>query len=80
MLTEKKITDKIEIINEGNFIQVRERHAILKDGVEIASTFFRYTISKESDRMTLDNQVKKIADALWGQQENLNISESSGSI
>lgn len=65
MLEEKKITDKIEII--GDFIQVRERNAVLKDGVEIASTFHRFTLSKEDDRSNLDPQVKKIADALWSE-------------
>lgn len=67
MLEEKKITDKIEIVNEGNVIQVRERNAILKDGVEVASTFHRFTISKDDDRTNLDPQVKKVADALWSE-------------
>lgn len=63
MLEEKTITDKIEII--GKIIQVRERNAILRDGVEIASTFHRFVLTKESNRDNLDPQVKKIADALW---------------
>ena len=67
MLEEQKITDKIEII--GDFIQVRERNAVLKDGVEIASTFHRYTLSKNDDRSNLDPKVKKIADALWNTEE-----------
>ena len=66
MLEEKKITDKIEII--GNIIQVRERNAILKDGVEIASTFHRFVLLKDDDRTNLDPQVKKIADALWSEE------------
>lgn len=68
MLEEKKITDKIEIVAEGKVIQVRERNAILKDGVEVASTFHRFTISKDDDRTNLDPQVKKIADALWSEE------------
>lgn len=68
MLTESKITDKIEIVAEGKVIQVRERNAVLRDGVEIASTFHRFTITKDSDRTNLDPQVKKIADALWSEE------------
>lgn len=67
MLEEKKITDKIEIVAEGNIIQVRERNCVLRDGVEIASTFHRFTINRDSDRTNLDPQVKKIADALWSE-------------
>jgi len=65
MLTEQKITDKIEII--GEVIQVRERNAILKDGVEVASTFHRFVLTRDMDRTNLDPQVKKIADALWSE-------------
>ena len=65
MLEEKKITDKIEII--GEVIQVRERNAILKDGVEVASTFHRFVLTRDMDRTNLDPQVKKIADALWSE-------------
>ena len=64
MLEEKKITDKIEIV--GDIIQVRERISILKDGTEIAANFHRFTLSKAQKRDNLDEQVKKVADAIWG--------------
>lgn len=70
MLIEQKIIDRIEIVQEGTFIQVREKNCILKDGVEIASNFIRYVISKEHDRSNLDPQVKKIADVIWAEEAN----------
>jgi hypothetical protein len=66
MLEEKKIVDKIEIINDA--IQVRERNCILKNGVEIASSFNRFIVVKEDDRTNLDPKIKKIADALWNEE------------
>ena len=66
MLEEKKIVDKIEIISD--VIQIREKNCILKDGQEIASSFYRYVITKEDDRTNLDPKVKKIADALWNEE------------
>lgn len=67
MLEEKKITDKIEIVSNGEIIQVRERNAILKDGAEVASTFHRFVLTRDMDRTNLDPQIKKIADALWSE-------------
>lgn len=63
MLQEKIEIDKIEIHN--NIIHIREKISILKNNIEIASSFNRKTLFKEDDRSSLDPQVKKIADALW---------------
>ena len=67
MLEEKKVVDKIEIVDK--FVQVRERNIILKDGIEIASNFHRYVLKKEDDRTNLDPTVKKIADAFWDEDQ-----------
>ncbi len=69
MLEEKKIIDKIEIVKEGSVIQVREKIQILKDGIEVAGTYHRYLISKDTypQMENVDIQVKKIADAIWNE-------------
>ena len=77
MLQEKKVVDKIEII--GDFIQVRERNCILKDDIEIASSFHRFVLSKTDKRNELDEQVKKVADAIWGPYEESVQLDPSGS-
>jgi len=44
MIIEQKIVDKIEILHTGD-IQVREANQVVKDGVVIASSYHRRTIS-----------------------------------
>lgn len=62
MLTEKTIIDKIELVE--NAVQIRHKNIIEKDGVEIASTFHREVITKDSDIKHLDNKIQGIC-KLW---------------
>ena len=64
MLEEKKEIDKIEIINL-KVIQVREANIIEKDGVEIARTFHRYTLSPGDDLTDQPDKIKDLAASLW---------------
>lgn len=64
MLTEKKIIDKVEIIN-GMFIQVREATIIEKDGVEIAKTYHRWSYSPFDDISEQTQEVQDIANVVW---------------
>lgn len=67
MLQEIKKIDKIEIVND--VILIREVVIILKDDIEIASSFHRSSITKNDNRNNLDLKIKKIADALWGDEK-----------
>lgn len=66
-LTEKKIIDKIEIL-ESNAIQVRTANIIEKDGVEIARTFHRHFVIPSNDISGEDAKVQAVANAVWTEE------------
>ena len=63
-LKEKSVVDKIEVLLNG-CIQVRRRDQILKDGVEVASSFHRHVINPGDDTSAEDPRVAAIANATW---------------
>lgn len=63
-LTETKVIDKIEVVWNGS-IQVREATTIMRDGVEIAKTFHRWSFAPESDISAMPDNVQAIAKAAW---------------
>lgn len=66
-LKEKSVVDKIEVLLNG-CIQVRRRDQILKDGVEVASTFHRHVIAPGDDTSAEDSRVAAIATATWTEE------------
>ena len=66
-LEEKSVVDKIEVLLNG-CIQVRRRDQILKDGVEVASTFHRHVVNPGDDTSTEDPRVAAIATATWTEE------------
>ena len=66
-LKEKSVVDKIEVLLDG-CIQVRRRDQILKDGVEVASTFHRHVVNPGDDTSTEDPRVAAIATATWTEE------------
>lgn len=62
MLTEKTFIDKIELVE--NAVQIRHKNIIEKDGVEIASTFYREVVTTDSDVKHLDKKTQAIC-KLW---------------
>ena len=63
-LKEKSVVDKIEVLLDG-CIQVRRRDQILKDGVEVASTFHRHVVVPGDDVSNEDPRVAAVATATW---------------
>jgi hypothetical protein len=63
-LTETKIIDKIEVIENG-IVQVREATKIIKDGAEIAKTYHRWTFAPGSDVSEMPSNVVAICDVVW---------------
>ena len=60
-LTKQTITDKIETVKvqDHYVLQCRERKQILEDGVEISSSFHRYSLAPDADVSSItDPQVK----------------------
>ena len=66
-LKEKSVVDKIEVLLNG-CIQVRTRDQILKDGVEVASTFHRHVVNPGADVSNEDPRVAAIAAATWTEE------------
>tara|TARA_R100001509_G_scaffold141319_1_gene96331 strand:- start:927 stop:1244 length:318 start_codon:yes stop_codon:yes gene_type:complete len=64
-LSESVEYDKIEVVGEFAIVQVRKRHIVKKDGVELASSFERYALEAgtldESDNF-VDNPLDKESD------------------
>ena len=66
-LQEKSVVDKIEVLLNGS-IQVRRRDQILKNGVEVASTFHRHVINPGDDVSNEDERVAAVATTLWTEE------------
>ncbi len=66
-LSEVSVVDKVEVLLNG-CIQVRRRDQILKDGVEVASTFHRHVVHPGADLSNEDPRVAAIAAATWTEE------------
>ena len=63
-LTEIKIIDKIEIVQNGT-VQVREATCILRDDEEIARTYRRWSLAPASDVSAMPANVVAICNVAW---------------
>jgi hypothetical protein len=63
-LTEKTIIDKIEVLENG-IIQVRQATIVERDGVELARTYHRWTLTPGQDLSGQEQRVIDIANAAW---------------
>jgi hypothetical protein len=63
-LTEKKIIDLIEVLENG-CLQIREANIVERDGVAIAKTFHRYVLSPGDDVSGKEEKIQNIAAAVW---------------
>lgn len=66
-LTEKTITDLVEVLSTGH-LQVREANIIEKDGKVVAKTFHRYVLSPGDDVSDKEDKIKNIAAAVWTEE------------
>ena len=66
-LTEQKVIDKIEVVENGT-LQVREATRILKDGDQIAQTYHRWSFAPGSDVSEMPANVQAIATAAWTEE------------
>jgi hypothetical protein len=63
-LTETKVIDKIEVLENG-IVQVREVTRIMKDGSEIAHTYQRWVLNPAQDLTGQPANVVAICNAAW---------------
>jgi hypothetical protein len=64
VLTENKLIDKIEVVENG-IVQVREATRIIKDGEQIAQTYHRWSFAPGSDVSEMPSNVQSICQAAW---------------
>lgn len=63
-LTERSAIDKIEVLENG-IIQVRRADIVERDGVEIAKSYHRWTLTPGQDLTGQDQRVIDVANAVW---------------
>ena len=63
-LTETQVQDKIEIVSEHKFIQVRTATVIKRDDVEISRAFSRHVVSPNDDITEESAEVQAICTAV----------------
>lgn len=66
-LTEKTITDLIEVLSSGH-LQIREANIIEKDGKVVAKTFHRYVLNPGDDVSQTEQKIQNIAAAVWTEE------------
>ena len=66
-LTESTIQDKIEIVGDYKFIQVRTATVIKRDDVEISRSFSRHVVSPNDDITGESAEVQAICTAVHTQ-------------
>ena len=66
-LTEETLQDKIEIVGDYKFIQVRTATVIKRDGVEISRSFHRHVVEPDDDITGESAEVQAICTAVHTQ-------------
>jgi len=66
-LSEEQVQDKIEIVSEHKFIQVRTATVIKRDDVEISRSFSRHVVSPDADITGESAEVQAICAAVHTQ-------------
>ena len=63
-LTERSAIDKIEVLENG-IIQVRRADIVERDGLEIAKSYHRWTLTPGQDLTGQEQRVIDVAIAVW---------------
>ena len=66
-LSEEQVQDKIEIVSEHKFIQVRTATVIKRDDVEISRAFSRHVVAPDADITGESTEVQAICAAVHTQ-------------
>lgn len=67
-LTEKVIQDKIEIVGEFKYVQVRTATVIMRDDQELSRSFSRHIVTPTDDITNESDEVKAICNAIHTQE------------
>jgi hypothetical protein len=63
-LTEETVEDKIEIVSEHKFVQVRTATVIKRDGTEISRNYHRHVVAPDADISGESTEVQAICNAV----------------
>ena len=63
-ITKRTTEDKIEIVSEHKFIQVRTATIIEEDGIELSRSFHRHTVAPDADGTAESTEVQAICAAV----------------
>ena len=63
-LIENKEIDRIEVVEQG-IIQVRQATVIENNGVQVARSFHRWSLTPDMDISDQEQKVQDIANAAW---------------
>ena len=66
-LTETTLDDKIEIVSDLKFVQVRSARVIYDDGTEISRSFSRHVIAPDADITGESTELQAICTAVHTQ-------------
>ena len=64
-ITKEIIEDKIEIVGDYKFVQVRTATVIKEDGVELNRSFHRHVLNPTDDISGESSEVQAICNAVW---------------
>jgi len=64
-ITKELIEDKIEIVGDYKFVQVRTATVIKEDGVELNRSFHRHVLNCLDDITGESSEVQAICNAVW---------------
>jgi len=64
-ITKEIIEDKIEIVGDYKFVQVRTATVIKEDGVELNRSFHRHVLHPTDDITGESSEVQAICNAVW---------------
>mgnify|MGYP005996074573 CR=1 FL=1 len=66
-LTEEIVEDKIEVVGEHKYVQVRTATIIKRDGVEISRSFHRHVVAPDADITGESAEVQAVCAAVHTQ-------------
>ena len=64
-LTEEIVQDKIEVVGDFKYVQVRTATVIKRDGEEISRSFHRHVVAPDDDITGESTEVQAICNAVW---------------
>lgn len=64
-ITKEIVEDKIEVVGEWKYVQVRTATILKEDGVELNRSFHRHTLKCTDDISGQSTEVQSICNAVW---------------